>query len=113
MTVYKKLAFHIVAIAVLIMLVFFVFNACPIRAITGVPCPTCGITRSTLALLRLDFQESFYYHPLTIPIYFVLWFAIHKDLFNINKKTKNIILIVFAVIIFIVYLFRLFMNKIC
>ena len=30
----------------------------------GVPCPGCGMTRATLAALRLDFQEAFRMHPM-------------------------------------------------
>lgn len=37
---------------------------CFFRYITGVPCPGCGMTRAHLAVLRLDFQEAFFYHPL-------------------------------------------------
>lgn len=34
------------------------------------PCPTCGITRAWLSVLRLDFAEAFAFHPLfwTVPI---------------------------------------------
>ena len=30
----------------------------------GVPCPGCGMTRATLAALRLDFAEAFRLHPM-------------------------------------------------
>jgi hypothetical protein len=35
---------------------------CPILAATGVPCPGCGLTRATLALVRGDFYQSFQIH---------------------------------------------------
>lgn len=31
---------------------------CPWQSLTGLPCPGCGMTRSTFALLRGDFIES-------------------------------------------------------
>lgn len=37
---------------------------CPIKLFTGVSCAGCGMTRAWLQVLRLDFRQAFYYHPL-------------------------------------------------
>ena len=37
---------------------------CPIKFVTGISCAGCGMTRAWLAVLRLDFRQAFYYHPL-------------------------------------------------
>ena len=37
---------------------------CVFRAVTGVPCPGCGMTRAWLALLRGDVASAIAYHPL-------------------------------------------------
>lgn len=37
---------------------------CPSRALLGLPCPGCGMTRATLALFRGDVAGSFALHPL-------------------------------------------------
>ena len=39
-------------------------GGCLILAWTGLPCPTCGMTRATLCLLTGRFAEIFDYHPL-------------------------------------------------
>lgn len=35
---------------------------CPIRYLTGVPCPTCGMTRSFMAIARGDLGAAIQYH---------------------------------------------------
>jgi hypothetical protein len=35
---------------------------CPLRHFTGIPCPTCGMTRSLLALAQGDWSASLSYH---------------------------------------------------
>ena len=37
---------------------------CPIKAVTGVSCAGCGMTRAWLAALAGDWAEAFFYHPL-------------------------------------------------
>lgn len=40
------------------------FPLCPMAASLGVPCPGCGLTRATLALLRGDIRAALHFHPL-------------------------------------------------
>ncbi len=47
---------------------------CPLYFFTEILCPTCGMTRSTLAALQFNFKESFEYHPLGVPFVFMLIF---------------------------------------
>ncbi|WP_207662140.1 DUF2752 domain-containing protein [Clostridium sp. AM58-1XD] len=45
---------------------------CPIRYVTGIPCPGCGMTRAFLSLLSGHVREAFSYHPLfwAVPVLF-------------------------------------------
>lgn len=38
--------------------------ACPLKRFTGLPCPSCGATRTALALAHLDFAGAFDVSPL-------------------------------------------------
>lgn len=41
-----------------------VLLGCPMRRLTGLGCPLCGVSRAFLALLRLDLAGAFRFHPL-------------------------------------------------
>jgi hypothetical protein len=36
---------------------------CPLKALTGIPCATCGGTRCALALAAGNLREAFHWHP--------------------------------------------------
>lgn len=39
------------------------FVLCPFRLVTDIPCPGCGMTRSSIALARGDFAAAWKHHP--------------------------------------------------
>lgn len=85
---------------------------CPFDYFLGIPCPGCGMTRAFLALLRLDFEEAFYYHPLfpLVIVAAVIILLYFLKIIKIKRKTKNIALGIFCAIFFVVYFIRLFDN---
>jgi hypothetical protein len=48
---------------------------CPTATFLGVPCPGCGLTRATLALLHGDLRAAVRLHPLS-PLIAPLFFAL-------------------------------------
>jgi hypothetical protein len=40
------------------------FPLCPMASSLGIPCPGCGLTRATLALLHGDVGTALHFHPL-------------------------------------------------
>lgn len=54
---------------------------CPIKALTGVSCPGCGMTRAWLAMMRGDLHSAFHYHPLfLLPAFALLVFIYRKHI---------------------------------
>ena len=41
---------------------------CPFKALTGLPCPGCGMTHAFLALGSLDFAGAYAQNPLVFPL---------------------------------------------
>jgi hypothetical protein len=50
--------------AVLSVAIWSEFPLCPLAGSLGIPCPGCGLTRATLALLHGDVRGALHFHPL-------------------------------------------------
>ncbi len=48
---------------------------CPLRAVTGVPCPSCGLTRALAHLERGHWADAVRFHPF-VPLVFLLVLAL-------------------------------------
>ena len=59
---------------------------CPLKVLTGIPCPTCGMTRSFIAVIRGNWIEVFsphlFYPPLFITLGTSVIFYLIELLFN-------------------------------
>lgn len=82
---------------------------CPIYRLTGIACPTCGVTRAWISFLHLRFREAFAYHPLFLPIPAFLFIAVNLTTGLFRPKTQERLLagcIGFAVLLFAYRLYR-------
>ncbi len=50
---------------------------CPILALTGHPCPTCGTTRAIGALLRGNLAQYVNYQPMALPLAAAMVLCLH------------------------------------
>lgn len=60
-------AFFVLALIVITRILSYLTGidaGCYTKALTGFPCPGCGMTRAWLSAFSLDFSSAFYYHPL-------------------------------------------------
>ena len=102
----------VAAMGVLAVLMLLDIYRCPFKAITGIPCPGCGMTRAVLSACRGDFAGAFRYHPLwivAVPLVLVEVLNAMGGL-KIPAKINNIILIIAAVLLLAVYIIRFATN---
>ncbi|MBO4325286.1 MAG: DUF2752 domain-containing protein [Lachnospiraceae bacterium] len=101
----KRFRDAVVAVAAIAFL-YLVFHltgvGCPVKYITGISCPGCGMTRAWKAVLKWhSFGAAFEYHPLwflPIPGAALLIFQKH-----IPKKAFRVSIILIAVCFAVVY----------
>ena len=107
---FKKLILPLSLIAVVYIVLHIVGIGCPIKFITGISCPGCGMSRACLALLRLDFASAFYYHPLfwLVPAFPVLY--VLKELGKIPKKPYDICIAVICVLFLALWIIRIIIG---
>jgi len=54
-------------------------TVCLMRLLTGIPCPTCGMTRSLCSIGRGELAESFALHPLGPVVYAIFALAMVRS----------------------------------
>jgi hypothetical protein len=67
---------------------------CPLKMITGFPCPGCGITKSLVSLYEGDIFESFYHHlfgPLTFLFCIVVILVLLLELITRKEYFRNVL----------------------
>ena len=104
---YKSEICAVIGILLLYLFFFAVGITCPIKFLTGVSCPGCGMSRACMHAAKLDLSSAFAYHPMWITIPFVVTFLV---LFKWKKKKTafNITLYTFAALMIGVYIYRMF-----
>ena len=94
------------------------FPTCVFKVAVGAPCPGCGLTRATLALLQLDFGEAFRLHPLAVvvsPLFgwlllrplLVRTGLIAQERFLLRGRAVTVLTVGLIVALWVVYVVRL------
>ncbi len=74
---------------------------CPFRAISGIPCPGCGMTRAFLALAEGDFLGALRFNPLSIPLFAFLVISSFNIHLTVYQRARDRLL---TVLLFMVLL---------
>jgi|GEM_PF-524053 len=61
---------------------------CPLRHWTGVPCPTCGLTRSLMAVVRGDWSQAVMHHLFGPLLFLVLLVGIIQFAIELRSGRK-------------------------
>jgi hypothetical protein len=95
----------VLAILLACIILYITRIGCPIRFLTGICCPGCGITRAILSLLQGDLQKAIYFHPLFwFPFIFVVLWLYRR---HFSAAQTKLFLIAAIVLYLLVYLVRL------
>lgn len=109
MTLWRKSFFFRLVILFSLTLVLCMWVAldlpCPFRHFTGVPCPSCGMSRAWVAALKLDFASAFSFHPLFWSIPLLVIFFIFGDW--AFQKSGKYLLLAFLFTYVICYILRM------
>jgi hypothetical protein len=65
---------------------------CPLRTVTGIPCPLCGMTRGVTALVHGDFAQALLMNPAS---YLVVALAV---LLFVQWRTKRVVIPVWLIV---------------
>ena len=103
---YKTAILSITSVAAVYAVMMLLGVTCPIKFLTGVSCPGCGMTRAFLSAIRFNFADAFHYHPLWICV-----IPAFGTLFYLKKYKKarafNIALTIMCATMISVYLYRM------
>ena len=105
----KRNSVGIIAVAILALLIIFDLYKCPLKLILGFPCPTCGVTRALLALIRLDITGYLKYNAMAVFLLSVIAIELlrpkikHKTIADIYVYSVLLINIVYYIIRLIVF----------
>lgn len=81
---------------------------CVLRSLTGIPCPTCGLTRAWLYALHLDFGSALRMYPMFWAVPLLVLFLLYDGQLFANPKCNYWCLGVLLAGIILIWLARLF-----
>ena len=85
MNVLKRHFFIFAVIGTYLVLSAILNISCPVMYFIKIPCPTCGMTRAILSLVRFDVREYMEYNPMAFFMITAAFLLIHR---NVLKKNK-------------------------
>ena len=103
----KSLLVFIVALMMyfIIIKIIGLNNTCIIKNVTGIPCPSCGLTRSGIELFKLNFKDVFFYNPMIFLVIIILLVIVFRNTKLIKPVYHNNMFFITCIIIVLGYYF--------
>lgn len=110
--VYVLVIIGVISVAAELVRRFVFGGGCLMKDIFGVACPSCGMSRAFLCVMRLDFKSAFHFNPAfwTFPLMCIFGALLIADKHPKNRMRRRIWGISFAAMVFIflaVWVYRL------
>jgi hypothetical protein len=96
-----------IILAAAVLLAFALFSdtgICVFRRVTGLPCPSCGMTRSYLALFRGDIKTALFMHPLFWMVPLIIGLIVYSQY---KKVYFTKVYVIIGIIFIAVYIIRM------
>lgn len=75
-------------------------SLCPFHAITGLPCPGCGMTRAMLRIGQLKFEDAIGYNLFSLPLVILMFLFVWQVKFPSFLRHKAANIVMFTIVIF-------------
>ena len=81
-------------------------SLCPFHAITGIPCPGCGMTRAMISLGQLKLEEAVEYNMFSLPLFILMIIYVWPGKFPtfLQHKVFSIIMLIVAIFVWLLRL---------
>ncbi len=105
---FKSVMIIFIVIGILSLVSYYLgFSICVFYNVTGVYCPSCGMTRAFVSLMHLDFKSAFMYNPMFIVVFLAILPNLIELFKPIKKSTKNMYFLILVIIVILVWIIRL------
>jgi len=105
----KLLLWTIILSAISYLLMRLTGTICYFKALYGIPCPGCGMSRAVYFLIKLKLKKSFYYHPLLLlSILAFTVFLGQKNRFLSKIYNSNLFWNLLLIIFILTWIIRIF-----
>lgn len=114
---------NILILLVLILFLLFILNVpvtCIFKSVTGISCPSCGMTRAFFAILQFNFIDAFFLNILSIPLFLfivisviIMIIEIFRNKFEYVPKLLNFLSkywYVFIILLILSFIWNIFFN---